>query len=180
MNNLFKFFTISCLALFVSCGRSEAPQPAPSHFLHKDTVHVNVESRLFASLSFATATEGYFSRQIEAPAQIAFDPTQQAFVILPFPGRVVNSHIRLGQAVRAGTPLFEVASADFIEVQRDFFQAQSEREFAHRNLQRVKELYENGDIFDFNSISSLYSNVEILRGKAIGLCTKSIFVEDNV
>ena len=144
MNNFFKLFAILCVVAFASCRKNEAPQPAPSHFLSNDTVFVNKESALFASLSFATAKEDYFSRQIEAPAQIAFDPTQQAFVILPFPGRVVNSHIRLGQKVRAGTPLFEVASADFIEVQRDFFQAQSEREFAHRNLQRVEELYKNG------------------------------------
>jgi len=144
MNNLLKLSAIICLAIFASCKRGEAPQPTPSHFLHYDTIFVNKESALFASLAFAQANEDYFSRQIQAPAQIAFDPTQLAFVILPFPGRVVNSHVRLGQSVRAGTPLFEVASADFIEVQRDFFQAQSERDLAHRNLERTKQLHENG------------------------------------
>jgi len=144
MNNLLKLSAIICLAIFASCKRGEAPQPTPSHFLHYDTIFVNKESALFASLAFAQASEDYFSRQIQAPAQIAFNPTQLAFVILPFPGRVVNSHVRLGQSVRAGTPLFEVASADFIEVQRDFFQAQSERDLVHRNLERTKQLHENG------------------------------------
>ena len=146
MNNLLKSFAVIllCVVIFASCQKSEAPPPAPSHFISNDTIHINPESRLFASLAFATASKELFSRQIEAPAQIVFDPTQLAFVILPFPGRVVNSHVRLGQSVRAGTPLFEVASADFIEVQRDFFQSQSERDLAHRNLERTKQLHENG------------------------------------
>jgi cobalt-zinc-cadmium efflux system membrane fusion protein len=41
-------------------------------------------------------------------------------------------------------PLFEIVSADFIEAQKEYFQAQSERELALMNLRRQEELHKNG------------------------------------
>lgn len=131
------------LSVLVSCGQPQQ-EPTRGFFIDGDTVHVEKDSPVFASLSFAIASKDAFYRRVEAPAQIVFNPTQLAYVILPFPGRIVNSHVRLGQSVRPGTPLFEIASADFVELQRDFFQSQSERDLAYRNLQRIERLYENG------------------------------------
>jgi cobalt-zinc-cadmium efflux system membrane fusion protein len=132
------------ILILASCGQNQAPQSAQDYFFNNDTVYVNKESPLFSKFSFSTVSEEPFSRQIEAPAQIAFDPTQLAHVIIPFSGRVTRSHARLGQSVNAGTPLFEIVSADFIEAQRDFFQARSERDLAQTNLRRQEELHKNG------------------------------------
>ncbi|MDR0333883.1 MAG: efflux RND transporter periplasmic adaptor subunit [Dysgonamonadaceae bacterium] len=150
-NKIDLFVRLTCALILVliilflaSCGQNQAPQSTQDYFFSKDTVFVNKESPLFSKFSFSTVNEESFSRQIEAPAQIAFDPTQLAHVIIPFSGRVTRSHARLGQSVNAGTPLFEIVSADFIEAQRDFFQTRSERDLAQANLRRQEELHKNG------------------------------------
>ena len=130
--------------MLTSCGRNQTPQPAPSFIFKGDTVFVDTQSALFTRLSFAVASEQPFARQIEAPAVIAFNPTQLAQVIIPFSGRVTRSHTQLGQSVGAGTPLFEIISADFVEAQKEYFQAKSERELAQTNFQRYQELFNNG------------------------------------
>jgi cobalt-zinc-cadmium efflux system membrane fusion protein len=145
MNRLFASLLCTVLMIScVSCGKKQTPPSNPDFLFSNGVVHVEKESALFAKLSFAGASEELFSRQVEAPAKIVFDPTQLAYVIQPFSGRVVKSHTRLGQSVRPGTPLFEVASADFIEAQKEFFQARSERELAFKDLQRKEELHKNG------------------------------------
>ena len=145
MNNLLKIAALLCIMiLIISCGGNQTPPPTLAFHFSGDTVHVNRESVLFQRLAFTTATEQPFARQIETPATIAFNPTQQAYVIIPFSGRVTRSHVRLGQTVSAGTPLFELSSADFIEAQADFFQARSEYEVAARAFRRYQELYNNG------------------------------------
>jgi len=146
MNKLFKITVLLCVAvvIFSSCRREQTEQSVPNFHFSADTVHVNKESALFARMSFTTASEQAFVRQIEVPANLMFDPTQLAHVIIPFSGRVVRSHIRKGQTVAAGAPLFELISADFVEAQAEFFQAQAERTLAEANFRRYQELYNNG------------------------------------
>jgi cobalt-zinc-cadmium efflux system membrane fusion protein len=132
------------ILILASCGQNQAPQSTQDFFFINDTVYVERESPLFSKLNFASVSEQAFSRQIEAPAQIAFDPTQLAHVIIPFSGRVTRSYARLGQSVNVGTPLFEIVSADFIEAQKDFFQARSERDLTQAKLRRQEELHKNG------------------------------------
>ena len=145
MNNLLKTTTLLCVMILIaSCGGNQTPPPTPPFSFSGDTVHVDRESTLFARMAFTTVSEQPFARQIEAPANLAFDPTQLAEVIIPFSGRVTRSHVRLGQSVSAGTPLFDLISADFVEAQAEFFQARSEYEVAARAFRRYQELYNNG------------------------------------
>ncbi|MCD7937314.1 MAG: efflux RND transporter periplasmic adaptor subunit, partial [Tannerellaceae bacterium] len=59
-------------------------------------------------------------------------------------GRITKSYLSLGQSVQANTPLFEITSSEFIEVQKEFFQAQSERELALKDMKRKEDLFQNG------------------------------------
>ena len=71
-------------------------------------------------------------------------PTQYAQIASPFAGRIVSCHVRMGQIVTKGTPLFEIVCPDFIEAQKDFYQAQSEKELAMKDLKRKEDLVSNG------------------------------------
>jgi cobalt-zinc-cadmium efflux system membrane fusion protein len=145
---LIRLACILILALIIlilaSCNQNRATQSTQDYFFNKDTVFVNKESPLFSKFSFSAVSDELFFRQIEVPANIVFNPTQLAHVIIPFSGRVTRSHARLGQSVNAGTPLFEIVSADFIEAQKEFFQARSERNLTQANLRRQEELHKNG------------------------------------
>jgi cobalt-zinc-cadmium efflux system membrane fusion protein len=62
----------------------------------------------------------------------------------PFTGRIVKSFIKLGQKVAAGSPLFELGSAEFYEAVKSYFAAQSANEVAQKNCNRQKELAAHG------------------------------------
>jgi cobalt-zinc-cadmium efflux system membrane fusion protein len=62
----------------------------------------------------------------------------------PFAGRIVKSFIKLGQKVNAGSPIFELSSAEFYEATKTYFAAQSANEVAQKNYNRQKELAANG------------------------------------
>lgn len=62
----------------------------------------------------------------------------------PMDGRTTHSHVRLGQQVRAGQPLFGFHSAEFVELSKSYFQSRSTYELEQKNLQRKRMLLESG------------------------------------
>lgn len=62
----------------------------------------------------------------------------------PFSGRITRSFVQLGQKVVAGSPVFELSSADFYEAAKTYFAAQSANELAQKNYNRQKDLVANG------------------------------------
>ena len=61
----------------------------------------------------------------------------------PFSGRVVNSRVHVGQAVSVGTPLFEVSSAGYSEVVKDFLEEKTALEVEKKAYERAKDLFAN-------------------------------------
>jgi|GEM_PF-4842949 len=62
----------------------------------------------------------------------------------PFEGRIVQSHVRLGQKVADGSPVFDFSSSEFHEATKAYFVALSANELAQRQYNRQKELAANG------------------------------------
>lgn len=96
------------------------------------------------AIKTAPIATGTVSREVEAAGTVKPIPTQYAYIAPPFAGRVVKSHIKLGQTVARNAPLFEVISPDFTAVQKEYLQAQSEAEFARLDLKRKEDLLNNG------------------------------------
>jgi len=69
-----------------------------------------------------------------------------AHVNTPFDGRVIRCFVRLGEKVKAGTPLFEVSSSDYLETVRTCLQASQQKDLAEKNFLRKQELLESGVI----------------------------------
>ena len=64
-------------------------------------------------------------------------------LVVPPTGRVVRSLVRMGQNVKAGTPLFEIFSSDYSEVVKRLIQTKSELDMAKRGLDRTQDLHDN-------------------------------------
>ncbi len=71
-------------------------------------------------------------------------PECMADVAVPFDGRIVESYVRAGQTVQAGTPLFSIHSPVFFETVKSFLQARQEKEVAELNLRRQQDLVDHG------------------------------------
>ncbi|MCD7978599.1 MAG: efflux RND transporter periplasmic adaptor subunit [Tannerellaceae bacterium] len=141
--NLFCNLCLLTLILTGCNGHPEEEQGAAYKFVG-NTVYVDPGSVLKEKLKTVTVEEELYSKEIITAGTIQPIPTQYAYIAPPFAGRVSKSYISLGQAVRGNTPLFEVISSDFIEAQKEFFQAQSERELALKDMRRKEDLFRNG------------------------------------
>ena len=88
------------------------------------------------------------SRSKPAPAilsgRLVWNDDATARVFTPFAGRVRRVLVDVGQEVREGTPLAEVASPDFGEAQADERTAESDDRLARSNLDRIRDLYDHG------------------------------------
>ena len=71
-------------------------------------------------------------------------PTRFAYITPPFSGRVIKSHVSLGQKVKEGMPLYEINSPDFINTQKEFFQSSSSKELVKKEFLRKEELAKAG------------------------------------
>ncbi len=82
--------------------------------------------------------------ELNVPATAEADPAKMAKVSPPMPGRVVKLLVRLGEAVKQGTPLFTLDSPDLVAAQTDFLKARSAVSQAERAYARQKDLCEHG------------------------------------
>jgi cobalt-zinc-cadmium efflux system membrane fusion protein len=90
-----------------------------------------------------------FQMQRSAVGQIAFDEDTTTPVRTPFSGRVTVLHAKIGDAVKHGDPLFEIASPDVVQPQNDYVvaitatnKARSQLNLAQIAETRAKGLYQ--------------------------------------
>lgn len=76
------------------------------------------------------------------PARVTIDETRASRVGAPLSGRITHVYVELGQAVKAGDPLFRVASPDIagLRIERD--KAAVDLEVAKTQLARVRTMVE--------------------------------------
>ncbi|MCC8132899.1 MAG: efflux RND transporter periplasmic adaptor subunit [Tannerellaceae bacterium] len=141
-----RLFCNLCLLTLIltGCNGPREEQHGAAYRFVGDTVYIDPGNVLKKKLETITVTEELYSKEIITAGTIQPIPTQYAYIAPPFAGRVSKSYISLGQVVKGNTPLFEVISSDFIEAQKEFFQAQSERELALKDMRRKEDLFKNG------------------------------------
>ncbi|HAM08723.1 MAG TPA: efflux RND transporter periplasmic adaptor subunit [Bacteroidales bacterium] len=109
-----------------------------------DTIFVPSGSPVSKKLELLTIKSQDYNAQFVTTGVVKPLSGHLAHVTTPFDGRVVKSFVRLGEKVRAGTPLFEVNSTDYLETVRTCIQARQQMELAEKNFLRKKELLESG------------------------------------
>lgn len=107
---------------------------------------------------------------VELPARIIWNEERTQRIYPAFAGRVVAIRADIGQAVKPGTVLAQLASPDFGTAQADTAKAQSDLRLAQKSLQRQRELFEAGIIArkDFEQAESdaARAQVEAQRSSA--------------
>lgn len=83
---------------------------------------------------------------IRLPAQVVVPPAQIEVVVAPLPSMVGAVRVAYGETVRKGQLLARLQSAQLLELQREFAQAQAQAGLAAENLRRDESLLADGII----------------------------------
>ncbi len=136
---------IAAVVLCVSsCKGRETENTRTTFIIKGDTVHITDSNILSTRIKTGQVKQEAYSKEVITAGTVQAIPTRFAYIAPPFPGRVVKSHITLGQKVHPHTPLFDINAPEFMTVQKEFFQAQSERELAVKDLKRKEDLIKYG------------------------------------
>lgn len=152
MNNIVRIITGRALQaaalavaalLGVSCNQNVAQKPAGVQ-VKGDTVFVSQDASVHAKLKTDRVTARDYSFTFTTTGIVKPIPGQLAEIAPPFEGRITRACVQLGQKVRAGTPVFEMHSADFNSATKEYFQALQAKKVKEAQVKRQRALVENG------------------------------------
>lgn len=139
-----KLIILCVFAFGIACQQPVHKEAQKDYSIKGDTVIVKKDSPLSTKIKTTTVVEELYQKKVTAAGLVKAIPTQFAQIAPPFSGRVIKSYMTLGQQVSQGSPLFEISSADFIDIQKTFFQSKSDYHLALQTLNRQKDLMTNG------------------------------------
>ena len=136
--------SIWCIAItFTGCTKTESQTETRGYTVQGDTVKV-LQTNWSDKLTVEQVRSLPYSKKIVTAGTVRPIPTQYANIAPPFAGRVVRSYVQMGQEVTKGMRLFDITCPDFTDAQKDYFQALSTFELTKKDLQRKKDLSQNG------------------------------------
>lgn len=142
--NELKILFLLFLLCFAACKNKEIENESNLYQSKGDTIYIDMDNVLTSKIKLSKVEVKPYSKEIISAGTVQPIPTQFAYISPPFAGRIIKSYVKLGQIVKVNTPLFEISSPDFTTAQKDFFQAQSSRDLAQKDLERKKDLIING------------------------------------
>ncbi|MES2414516.1 MAG: efflux RND transporter periplasmic adaptor subunit [Pseudomonadota bacterium] len=160
------------LAFLFLAGCSEAPAPvpeAPAPILQGNQLRFAPGHPQLAQLGIVSATPGK-AIVVELPAKLVWNEERTQRIYPAFAGRVMSIRADVGQAVKPGTLLAQLSSADYGIAQADTVKAQADSRLTQKSLQRQRELFEAGIIarkdLDLAEAEAARSHAENQRAEA--------------
>ena len=160
---LAKLLFISFMSLhLLGCHTPVDPEKEASMTLRGDTILVNPEAQVKSYLKTIKVQKELYQLELTTTGTVKAIPNQYAEITAPFSGRVTAVHLKLGMKTKPGTPLFEIASPEFTESQKLFFQAKTAFQNASLILKRQQDLKVNG-VGSERDVEEAKANYEIAQ-----------------
>ncbi|GAB4198753.1 MAG: efflux RND transporter periplasmic adaptor subunit [Bacteroidia bacterium] len=137
------FVLFSALLLF-SCKDTSQNDESDRWKAEGDVIILTENSNILSRIKTDTVHQAPFRLKLTTAGIVKAIPNNYAEIAPPFAGRVLKSHVRLGQKVNAGSPILEISSPDYFSAQKAYFDAKSEFKLAEQNLKRQQDLLKNG------------------------------------
>ncbi len=169
MKHIALLITLS-LALLAACTEAPTPAPeAPAPILQGNQLRFAPGHPQLALLGMATAAPGK-AVTVELPAKLVWNEERTQRIYPAFAGRVMAIKADVGQAVKSGSMLAQLASPDFGIAQADTAKAGAEARYSQKSLQRQRELFDAGIIarkdLDQAEFDAARTQAEIQRTQA--------------
>jgi cobalt-zinc-cadmium efflux system membrane fusion protein len=143
-----KLLPMLCMMLcLLSCsksGKTEKTEKETHLTVSGDTVIVPEDSPILSKITLQTAVSKNCSIEYMTTGTVKSLSDCIADISAPFNGRIIRSYVKLGQKVKAGSPLFEISSPEYFETIKSYLQAKQEKELNEKNFNRKKDMFENG------------------------------------
>ena len=140
----FTLISVVSLALLAACTEAPAPAPeAPAPILQGSQLRFAPGHPQLALLGIAKAGPGK-AITVELPAKLVWNEERTQRIYPAFAGRVVAIKADVGQSVKNGTLLAQLASPDFGMAQADTAKSLADVGLTQKSLARQKELFEAG------------------------------------
>ena len=132
------------MTILAACNDKKITIEKDNYSVQNDTILVPETSTIAPKLRLETVKSELYQSQLITAGTVKAIPNFYAEIAPPFSGRVTKVYLKLGMKTQAGTPLFEMVSPDFIDAQKNFFQAKSTFQIAKLSLRRQQDLKSNG------------------------------------
>lgn len=160
------------LVLTLVTGCSEAPAPAAqpaAPIVQGNQLRFTAGHPQLALLGLTTAAP-VTTITVELPARLVWNEERTQRIYPAFAGRVMAIKADVGQVVKPGSVLAQLASPDFGMAQADTMKAQADSRLTQKSLARQRELFEAGIIarkdLDQSEADAARSQAEVSRAAA--------------
>lgn len=131
-----------------ACNKAQEPTgnpPPPAPILQGEAIRFPPGHPQLAMIGVVDASPGK-PIAVDMPARLVWNEEKTQRIYAAFAGRVQSIRADVGQAVKAGTVLAQMASPDFGAAQADTAKAQADHALANKTLVRQRELFDLGII----------------------------------
>ncbi|REC47930.1 efflux RND transporter periplasmic adaptor subunit [Chryseobacterium pennipullorum] len=140
-----KIILCSIILFTVSC-KDPIPQPPKEQEIKAegDQVIIPESSPVLKKISTLQVNNQEYNHDITSVGTIEAIPNNYAEIASPFSGRVTKAFVTIGQKVNAGSPLFEVLSSGYLDIQKEYSDALNEAGLAEKKYKRQQDLVKHG------------------------------------
>lgn len=130
-------------ALLTGCGQPAVEAPAADPAVSNDRITFPDNGSQLTGIR-STPIEMQPVPLTRLNGRLVWNEDRTVRIYTPFAGRVERILVQAGQAVTRGQALAVISSPDFGQAQADARRAESDHALAEKNLQRMRELEQNG------------------------------------
>jgi cobalt-zinc-cadmium efflux system membrane fusion protein len=109
-----------------------------------DVIELTSEETRAIEIETVRAAYMPLKSRLAAMGKVLEHPYRKAIVSYPFPARISQIHVRIGDWVKRGQKLITLQSEEVGNAKSDFYKAQADFELAKVNYERQKRLFDRG------------------------------------
>lgn len=158
--------------LMVSCGKKATKEHEEEHHEEEEnTVELTTDQFKTANIQMGKIEMKQISGTIKVNGLLDVPPQQKISISLPYGGFLKNTDLLQGMKVNKGQVIAKIENPDFIQLQQDFLDIESQLEYAKAEYERQSTL--NADnVNSQKTLQAAKSNYQSLLAKYKGLETK--------
>jgi cobalt-zinc-cadmium efflux system membrane fusion protein len=169
-NKYIVLFLFSILLVF-SCGKKPVQDVPLQHANEENTVELTADQFKTAGIQTGKIETKQISGIIKVNGMLDVPPQQKVSISLPFGGFLKNTEMLQGMKVRKGQVIAKIENPDFIQVQQDYLDIESQLEFAKAEYERQQTLATE-NVNSLKTLQQAKSNYLSLLAKYNGLTAK--------
>lgn len=129
--------------VLLGCEQKNESSSEENYLIKDHIISLTEKSTIKSRIKIEKASQEVVHLDLDVNGYVKAIPNQFAKIAAPFVGRITKSHIKLGQKVKKGTPIFSLSSSDFFIAQQTYLTTYQELKVAEINLKRQEDLLKN-------------------------------------